>query len=418
MRTFLYKALFITAAAAFAALTAFSQEEPADTDANARSLDTTVLDVLADFDTVWQSINDGYVDTEFGGVNWEDIKNQYRPKVNAARDSESAYQLLAELVGQLKNMNTVVVPPWLLPALGKESSEPLLEYGGVGILLQELVSGDVMVLQVFSKTPAEAAGVLLGDVIVGVDNWRVTGEDRIGQIVERVRGLVDTSVALTLQDPDGGERNVDITRARIDLRPSVEDRVIDGSIGYIRIPLLSEDLVEKASRALPRLINTSGLILDLRSVSAGSVEAMVRIAQWFLGAGHMGGFFSRGEAYGLPYNSEAIAAYQRPVVVLTNTRTYGMAEILVYLLEGYGRAQIVGNKTAGGFELGRIVDLPSGGLLHMTVGLYLSPQGTPLPQEGIEADVEVEPPDLATVRQGRDTYIEKAVEVLRDPKRR
>jgi carboxyl-terminal processing protease len=159
------------------------------------------------------------------------------------------------------------------------------------------------------------------------------------------------------------------------------------------------------------------MILDLRSVSFGGYEEMAQIVQWFLGAGHLGGFLSREGAFALPSRQDAIAAFQRPVVILTNPRTSQVAEVLAFLLTEYKRGKIVGNQTAGSYELSRQLDLPSGGLLQVAIGRYISPQGNLLPPEGLVPDVEVEFPDLATVRSGRDVYIEQAIEVLRNPKR-
>jgi carboxyl-terminal processing protease len=396
----------------------FAQEtDGQQTEEDDLSLGFSVQDVLADFDAVWQLIAESYVDEGYDGVDWEALREQYRPQVEIASDARSAYQMLTEMVAQLPSPNTLVIPPWLRSDLESESSDVLLEYGGVGILLQQLEGGDVMVLQVFRDTPAEAADVLVGDVIVGVNDWRVGGENPVSAIADRVRGPVDTDVQLTLRDPDGVERTVEITRAQIDLRPSVEHRLIEGTIGYLRIPVLSKELVEVGTKALPQLLSASGMILDLRSVSRGSFEEMAQIVQWFLGAGHLGGFLSREGAFALPSRQDAIAAFQRPVVILTNPRTYGIAEVMAFILSEYKRGKIVGNQTAGAYELGRPVDLPSGGLLQVTIGRYISPQGTLLPPEGLPPDVEVEFPDLATVRSGRDVYIEQAVEVLRNPKR-
>ena len=370
---------------------------------------------LADFDAVWTTISENFVDPEYGGLNWEELRGQFRSKVEAAADAESAYNLIAEMIEKLNSPNTYIVPPWLRPSPDDDSSELMLEYAGVGILLQEMESGDIMVLQVFIDTPAESSGVLIGDVIVGVDGWRVGGENPMSSVTERVRGPIGTSVALTLRDPDGEERTVDVTRAKIDLRPSVRYEFLDGTIGYLRIPMLTEELVDEASRSLPQLLRSSGLILDLRAVSYGEIESVIQLAQWFLGSGSMGGFMSRDGAYALPYRADAIAAYQRPIIVVTDSRTHGLAEMLTFLLREYKRAKVVGNQTFGRYELSRPMDLPSGGLLYVTVGRYISPRGEYLPQEGIPVDFEVELPDLVTIRSGKDVYLDTAVEVLRNP---
>ena len=119
----------------------------------------------------------------------------------------------------------------------------------------------------------------------------------------------------------------------------------------------------------------------------------------------------------LPYREEAVAAYQRPIAILVNSMTYGVGEMLAYVLNTYKRGRLVGTKTQGGFHLGQDVELPSGGSLHLTVGLYVGPQNEIMPINGLEPDNTVEIPDLETVRSGRDVYIEAAVEVLRNSPR-
>ena len=115
----------------------------------------------------------------------------------------------------------------------------------------------------------------------------------------------------------------------------------------------------------------------------------------------------------LPYREDAIAAFQRPLAILVNSNTYGVGEMLAKMLRDYKRGPIVGNKTQGGFQIGKSVDLPSGGMLHMTIGLYVSPASALLPMDGISPDVTVEIPGLEVVREGRDVYIEAAVEAVR-----
>ena len=394
-----------------------------DEELKTRIAEVSVREVVADFDTVTQSVSQAYVDAGYGGIEWESIVTEYRPRVESSGTADAAYELLEELVDRLGNPLTYVVPPWFRPRQPEPSEDSeeggiQLEYAGVGILLQQMNTGDVWVVQVFRETPAEKSGVLLGDVITGVDEWEVPVEDAVSQIASRVRGPVGTDVTLTLRDPDGVERDVTITRGQIDLRPSVEFRKVDGTIGYLRIPAFTQELVVEASKALPQLLQTRYLILDLRNVSGGGIDSMVQIAQWFLGAAQVGGIVSRDGAFGLPFREDAVAAYQRPIAVLVNSGTYGLGEILATVLRDYKRARLVGNQTQGGFHLDQEVELPSGGVLYMTVGLYVTPKSDLLPVDGIVPDDLVEIPDLATVRDGKDAYIDTAVDVLRNNPRR
>ena len=377
--------------------------------------DTIDIDqVFEDFDAVWSIVTENFYDPGFQGVEWEAIREELRPALEAAATPAEAYALLVAMIDQLGSPTTSVVPPWEVPASAAADGDLELEYGGVGILLSQTQAGEILVLQVFRQTPAEASGALIGDIIVGVNDWRVEGEDAMTEVVGRVRGVVGTPVDLTLRDPDGAERTITVTRDQIDLSPSVEARVLDNGTAYMRIPVLSPDLIAQASRSLPTLLNSRNLILDLRGVSAGNVEAMVTLGQWFLGSAQIGGFLTQEGAQALPFRDDAIAAYQRPMTVLTNSGTAGIPEMLANALRSYRRAGVVGGQTAGGVEFSRTEDLPSGGLIQYAFARYVSPDGRLAPVAGIAPDIPVELPDLATLRQGRDVYVEAAIDALED----
>lgn len=369
-----------------------------------------------DFDFVWRAISEWYVEPDYGGVAWEDIHDGYRTRVQRASDANSAYEVIGEMLAELGNNTTFVIPPSLVPALRQQASQQgpaEQEYAGVGILIGETEGPGVAVLGTFREAPAEKAGVLLGDVLVGVNGYRFTDDDDTQAVTDRVRGPVGTDVTLTLRDPDGVERQVTITRGRIDLRPSVETRVVQRTIGYIRVPSLTMDLIQQVSRALPSLLSTQGIVLDLRGVPGGSPDAMAVLAQWFLGPTPIGAVVTREERHPIPYSPDAIAAYRGNLVVITDSRTSGVAEVLAAVLRDAGRARVVGTVTRGGSQIASIVEMPSGGLLQIAIANYTTARGTVLRDKGIAPDVELDPPDLATLRAGRDPHLDRAIEVIR-----
>ncbi|BAS26430.1 S41 family peptidase [Limnochorda pilosa] len=370
---------------------------------------------LAAFDLAWQTIDRTYVDPTFGGVDWKGVREEYRSRVEAAPDLEAAYAVIVEMVGLLQDGQTFVVPPSARAPQPDGAQEPELEYAGIGVIIQQLENGDVVVVHVFDGAPAQAAGVLVGDVIVSVDGWAPAEGDGIEAVSQHIRGPVDTPVELTVRDPDGAERAATVTRGRIDLRPTVEHRVLEGGTGYLRVPVLTDELVEEGARALPGLLQASGMVLDLRGVGAGSVAGAIRVAQWFLGAVDLGGVVTRTGVFPLPFVQEAIAAYNRPLVVLVGPTTSSLAEVLAMVLQEYGRATLVGQRTQGGFELTQTAELPGGGLLQVATGRYVSPEGKLLPLEGLTPEVEVPRPELKELREGRDPDLERALEVLRSP---
>ena len=371
---------------------------------------------LEDFDFVWRAISEWYVEPDYGGVGWDAIHDDYRLRVQRASDQDGAYNVIGEMLAELGNTTTFVIPPALVPALRQQAEQQgpaEQEYAGVGILIAETDGPGVAVLGTFREAPAEKAGVLLGDVLVGVNGYRFTDDDDTQAVTNRVRGPVGSDVTLTLRDPDGVERQVTITRGRIDLRPSVETRVVQRTIGYIRVPSLSMDLIQQVSRALPSLLSTQGIVLDLRGVPGGSPDAMAVLAQWFLGPTPIGAVVTREERHAIPYSPDAIAAYRGHLVVLTDSRTSGVAEVLAAALRDAGRSRIVGTVTRGGSQIASIVEMPSGGLLQIAIANYTTARGTVLRDKGITPDIELVPPDLATLRAGRDPHLDRAIEVIR-----
>ena len=58
------------------------------------------------FEDVWQTINEKYFDTAFNGVNWNAMRERYRPIVDAARDDDEFYASMKKMVGELHDAHT------------------------------------------------------------------------------------------------------------------------------------------------------------------------------------------------------------------------------------------------------------------------------------------------------------------------
>ena len=372
--------------------------------------------ILDDLDEVLRILEEGYVDEDLP-VDVQALDRDYRSRISRASNPVEAYELLNQLVAELQDPNTFIIPAALRSAAEQAAAaegEPEVEYAGIGVMIQPVQPSGVLVVNVFEGSPAEAAGLLVGDVIMGVDDWDATGGEQTQDFVERIRGPIGTPVLLTVTSPYGAERTVEVLRGKIDLRPAVTHRTVGNRTAYLRLPALTPPMVSEASRILPQLLQARSLILDLRTVQDGDPQAMTQVAQWFLGAAAMGALVHRDERQQLPVMTNAIAAYRRDMVVLVDQRTFGLAEILATVLREHERATIIGRTTQGGFALTALAELPTGSILQMSVARYLSPRGNRLPSDGVQPDISVEQPDLDTVRAGRDVDVERALEFISD----
>jgi hypothetical protein len=64
---------------------------------------------LASFDTAWQTINDTYFDPAFGGLDWVAVRDELRPKVEAASSPEAVRVILRDMIGRLKQSHFVLL---------------------------------------------------------------------------------------------------------------------------------------------------------------------------------------------------------------------------------------------------------------------------------------------------------------------
>ncbi|MGH8220006.1 MAG: S41 family peptidase [Steroidobacteraceae bacterium] len=305
-------------------------------------------------------------------------------------------------------------------------------YPGVGIEVAADGSA-VKILHSIAGSPAERAGIRAGDLISTIDGVDV-GADAQGAI-ERMRGKAGTTVELTIERPSTrAVKDYTLKRAEVDVR-TVDQRMLGGAIGYVRITSFSETTPEDLGRAVTALQEQSpgglrGLVLDLRDNPGGVLEAGVAVADAFIDHGVIVSADGRTPDSRFEMNATPGDLLDgAPLVVLVNGGTASAAEIVAGALKDHGRAQIMGRRTYGKGTVQTVMPL-SRGALKLTTSRYFTPSGTSIQGKGILPDVMIEghhsaPVDLDTVPQGvsladRDSEVRIALAAvqadMRDPR--
>lgn len=160
------------------------------------------------------------------------------------------------------------------------------EFAGLGVEV-DFREDRVTVITTMPNSPAEAAGLRSGDRIVAVDSVPITGI-RAEAIIRRMRGAAGTQVRLTVRREGVAEPiQLTVTRAIVSV-PSVEGKLLDGNVAYVRLKSFQEgcyvELLERIAE-LNRSKRLSGIILDLRGNPGGLVSEAVAIADEFLDRG-------------------------------------------------------------------------------------------------------------------------------------
>ena len=284
-------------------------------------------------------------------------------------------------------------------------------YKGIGLAVTEVPRG-LRISDVFPDTPAEEAGLAEGDVIVGVDGKSIAGV--ASQVsTARIKGPPGTEVDLTV-DPAGGESRRELTVERADVRqPAVAGQIkrIDGKpVAYVVFSTFSEGAHGELRDEIERLYRrgAEGLILDLRGNGGGLLNEAVLSASIFVEDGNIVSTRSRTEG-DRDYEATGDAIDPKPTVVLVNRDTASAAEILAAAMQQNDLAEVVGTRTYGKGTFQEVMDLSAGGALDLTVGEYLTADGTSILGEGVKPDVRAED-DLATENQ--DEGRRRALQVL------
>ena len=385
-------------------------------------------------------------------LDWDAAVQEAIPRVLAAEDLESYYDLLAELVTKLDDSHTSVLPPW-------GHFRPGFDYPPVEI---RVIGGAFLVVGTGDTEEIERERVYPGLEILEIGDG-VPVRDHFEANVLRLRtqgsrqadeallpfyllyGPEGEPVRLKVRDPDGTVRAVALTRASGDrngapfmprflsnmMAPAITSRLLDDGLLFVSIPTFENpdlagqflDLIDGMDPSAIR-----GMILDLRNNMGGSsatgnamvsglieepVTSPLMTYRQFSGAEQAWGREPHWTTTHTEIAPREGRRYLGPLVVLTDAITHSSAEDFVIELQTGERARVVGERTAGGAGNGLSSPLPGGGTFTVSTFRATYPDGKEYVGLGIEPDLEVAP-TRRDILNGTDPVLERAAALLRD----
>lgn len=285
------------------------------------------------------------------------------------------------------------------------------EFFGVGALLsQDVTTGIITITQVYEDSPAEAAGLREGDILVQVDNRKITDEN-LDEIVNWIKGDKGTEVVLYVLR-DGIETEVTAVRDVVKTM-TVQSEMKEDKIGYIYIKEFDDVTVEQFQKALNELEaqGMKGLVIDIRNNPGGNLDAVVEMLQMILPEGDIVSIRDRnGEQE--KYTCDGKNEFKKPLAVLVNQYSASASEIFSGAVQDHEIGQIVGMTTYGKGVVQDILSLGDGTSMKITTAEYFLPSGRSINQKGITPDVEVEF-EYSEENPEYDNQLEKALETVR-----
>lgn len=290
-------------------------------------------------------------------------------------------------------------------------------YAGVGLLFAEN-NGQAYVVDVFSGSEAESAGVQVGDFVVSIDGDR--GGNGGWSASEAIKALArdeGSSAVITFRRPStidaqgGDEYTVTLTCTDYD-EPNVVTE-LDGSVGYIKLSQISQNADSLVASAVSALADqgAQSYVLDLRDNPGGYLTQAVNVASVFLKSGVVVQIQTKETTSSRQATGTSIT--DAPVVVLVNGNTAATAETIAAALQDNHRATICGEKTMGKGSVQSVQELSFGGALRYTSAYYKTPLGYSIDGNGITPDVQVVRSADTSVDNQKNLAIETAQSLIR-----
>lgn len=309
---------------------------------------------------------------------YNNILNSYVEKVDEKELTNAA----------IKGMYNYLGDPYT-SYLDKDSTDNLMdrlkgEYKGIGVEITTNESGTV-VMTVFENSPAEEAGIMVGDIIT-----KVKGVDVNGKTTSEVSNMIKST---------NGNVEIEVNRGRITKTLTLKVSTVSiksviknkyDKTGYLRIETFSNTTYKQFKESLETLEKDGieNLIVDVRNNGGGFLNSAVEIAELFVEKGK--------PIYGLQtkdkkemYKDTTKEKRDYKVIVLINGGSASASEVLAAALkESYG-ATLLGTKSYGKGTVQDTSELESGGMIKYTTAYWLTPKGVTINEKGLTPDIEV-----------------------------
>ena len=251
--------------------------------------------------------------------------------------------------------------------------------------------GYAAVISVIPGGPAEKAGVDAGDIIEAIEG-RSTRDMSLAEIDGLLAGQPGSVINVSVVRPRKAEPvKTAITRAIV-TDPPISDKMMEDNIGYIKIDDFPKGRAQDVAAKVKALEKAGAkkIILDLRNSGDGDEEEGIATANLFLNHGTI--TYLQGQKYPkqiFTADPQKAVVTNLPIVVLVNRGTAGPAEIVASALMENARADVVGDKTFGSGSIQKVIEMPDGSALMLSVAKYYSPSGKALQDTAITPNILV-----------------------------
>src|SRR3954470_3579747 len=294
--------------------------------------------------------------------------------------------------------------------------------------------GYAAIVSVLPGSAADKAGVDTSDIIEAIEG-KSTREMSLAEVQNLLSGPVGSNVNVSVVRARRAEPlKLVITRDLVKF-PAVSEKILSENIGYIKVEAFPKGKAQEVAAKIKAAQDQGAkkLILDLRDSSDGDINEGIATANLFLDHGTI--------AYlqGQKYPRETFTADPKkatttlPLVVLVNRGTGGPAEVLAGAVLENARGDVVGDKTFGLGSIQKVIPIPDGSALILSIAKYYTPNGKAIQDTAITPNISVadnpdhfvlpddddsnpsnDEPQKKTKTMENDQQLQRAIQVLQN----
>ncbi len=330
----------------------------------------------------------------------EELEKNYVDEVDAETLIQNAIK------GMVENLDphSSFMPPEAFEDLQDDTKG---EFSGIGIVIT-MKEGILTVVSPIEGTPAYAAGVFAGDIIVRIDGQSTKGM-ALWEAVSKMRGPRYEEVIITvIRENEPAPLEFSLKRDLIPMN-SVRSAILKPGYGYLRVTNFRMNTHEEVQEHLEKLEtdqqNLKGLVIDLRDNPGGLLDQAIKISDFFLDQGIIVSIKGRQEETAQAYKAHPGREDRKyPIVVLINGGSASASEIVAGALQDHSRALILGTTSFGKGSVQTVRPLKDGYGLKYTIARYYTPSGRSIQAKGIQPDIEVAYGMLETSSKKSSTF--------------
>jgi len=246
------------------------------------------------------------------------------------------------------------------------------------------------VISVIPGGPADKAGIENSDILEAIEG-RTTREMSLAEIQSLLAGDPGSNVNVSVVRARRAEpQKVTITRNTVKI-PDVSEKSFEDGIVYIKVDAFNKGKAQEIANKLKadQLKGAKKIILDLRDCAEGDEQEGIATANLFLNHGIIA--YLQGQRYPREtFNADLNKVVTGlPLVVMVNRGTAGPAEIVAAAILENARGDVLGDKTFGVGSVQKVIEIPDGSALILSIAKYYTPNGKAIQDTAITPNILV-----------------------------